>query len=609
MNITQKSGRTYYKYSKDTPDAHKVGTPVVEDGILSKLGAASYYVVHTIPFSDANSWEIVWKGTTPATFPANSNLFTLDNSKYGFLAYFSKNVMRVHFSTNGTSWDLASNLEVITLETNKLYWFKFEYTGTDYGIYVSYDGVEWEERLRIAKATRLPYTCNDLYIGYRKAYTGEFWTGTIDLNEMYVKINGEIYWKGMRALKSTEEDYDFYKDEYEYTSPDLVTETQSYTQSPWKKVNLYNSTTRSYINTNNHYVVDSVTAWTTSTVYGLGENITANKIRATVFSTFIQANAGWTCTFVAKCKDGSTCHVRKDWGYNVMPRDVLYIEFPTNQTITQIIVYAQCYRKSTKNCYGGINITFDYSEKIKDDKEGIPEHKKYTLIEPHNVYTKPIELAPGMKQLEFIQSNGNQRIITDYIPKMPDTKIRIICEFTNNIAEQCVYCSRGATTTTSTNTLFRLSGGLRFDYNSSTAGQTTACKNNNYVYEIVQDNNILYVNGVAKYTYAESVFNCVEPLSLFMAQHGGLYSNLSYPAHIKCYLLEIYENGEIVRKYIPCERQIDKACGLYDVINDKFFSNFQSDYNFSKGSYVYEQATSDDYQRKGNGITYQSVEA
>ena len=75
MNVVKKQGRRYYKYSKDTPDAHKVGTPVVKDGILSGLGTASYYFTH-LPFSVANNWEIVWKGTTPATFPSYCNLFT-----------------------------------------------------------------------------------------------------------------------------------------------------------------------------------------------------------------------------------------------------------------------------------------------------------------------------------------------------------------------------------------------------------------------------------------------------------------------------------------------------------------------------------------------------
>ena len=593
MKVVKKQGRKYYKYSKDTPDAHKVGTPVVKDGILSGLGAASYYFTH-LPFSVANNWEIVWKGTTPATFPSYCNLFTLDCSTYGFLAYFNSSTMRVHFSSNRSSWDIASNLEVITVQPNTLYWFKFEYTGTEYIIHVSYDGVEWEERVRIANATRLPYTCDDLYIGYRKAYTGEFWPGTIDLNEMYVKMNGKIVWRGMRAFVSTEEDYDFYKDEVEYYAP-IEDKEKYYVQDEYKRLRLYDTTNRSYIDTNNHFIVNSVTAWSTTQIYTLQPNIVANKLRIRVRSDYIQANAGWRCFLIARFKNGSTQSFYKDWGYNVMPNGTYFMDLNTNQEVSHITIYAYCYRSTNSYCYGSINIAIDYSTLVETTKEKaiIIKKDKEVIVNAIGAYRKPKQLAEGFLQLEHIQCNGNQYIFTDYYPKLPSTKIRYICEFMNT-PDQCLWCARGATTTTLTNTMFNLAGGLRFDYNATTY-QTSACRNTQHIYEIVQDGVNLYVNSALKYTCTLSTFNCDSPLQFFASYHAGIGANLGYFAFLKCYLIEIYENNVLVRRYVPCERVIDKVYGLYDTVNNAFFSNSWSGYNFTRGDYIYEDSDVNDF--------------
>ncbi len=449
MKILKKQGRRYYKYSKDTPDAHKVGTPMVRDGILSGLGTASYYFTH-LPFSEASNWEIVWKGTTPTTFPSYCNLFTLDCSSYGFLAYFNSSTMRVHFSSNRSSWDIASNLEVITVQPNTLYWFKFEYTGTEYVIHVSYDGVEWEERIRIANATRLPFTCDDLYIGYRKAYTGEFWPGTIDLNEMYVKMNGKIVWRGMRAFVSTEEDYDFYKDEVEYYTPTLTTDVD-------------------------------------------------------------------------------------DSRYN-KPKITMYLECP--------------------------------------EKKVAYKHK---------------QIYPGYKQVEFIQSNGSQYIQTDYKPPTSLIKIRYVCEFIRNNNNQCLWCTRGATTTTTTLTSFYISGsGIRTDYNTVTV-QTNAGRHLNYKYEFIQDGLNFYENGKLKTTHTQAEFVPTQPMSFLASFYNGTYTNIENYSYQKLYHVQIWENDILVRDFLPCERIVDSALGLFDTITNMFYSNQGTFIDFDKGNYILEE--------------------
>ena len=42
---------------------------------------------------------------------------------------------------------------------------------------------------------------------------------------------------------------------------------------------------------------------------------------------------------------------------------------------------------------------------------------------------------------------------------------------------------------------------------------------------------------------------------------------------MKLYYLEIYDNGLLVRSFVPCIRDEDGTIGLYDVVNNKFYTN------------------------------------
>lgn len=413
-------------------------------------------------------------------------------------------------------------------------------------------------------------------------------------SEWYAIINMNITAQKQLIVEATEEDYDFYKDEVEYYTS-IEDKEKYYVQDEYKRLRLYDTTNRSYIDTNNHFIVNSVTAWSTTQIYTLQPNIVANKLRIRVRSDYIQANAGWRCFLIARFKNGSTQSFYKDWGYNVMPNGTYFVDLNTNQEISHITIYAYCYRSTNSYCYGSINLAIDYSTLVETTKEKaiITKKDKEVIVNAIGAYRKPKQLADGFLQLEHIQCNGNQRIFTDYYPKLPATKIRYICEFMTT-HEQCLWCSRGDTTTTATNTLFNLAGGLRFDYNTSTA-QTSAGKNTQHIYEIVQDGTSLYVNGVLKYTYALSTFDCVSPLAFFYAYNAGINANVGYLAFLKCYLIEIFENNELVRRYIPCEREVDKVYGLYDTVHNAFFSNSWSGYNFTRGDYVYEDSDVNDF--------------
>ena len=78
----------------------------------------------------------------------------------------------------------------------------------------------------------------------------------------------------------------------------------------------------------------------------------------------------------------------------------------------------------------------------------------------------PAEYQP----VEYISSSGAQWLNTGFTPACTD-RIEMKLNFNNKTDTQCLWCSRGTSTSTSTFTCFMISGNkLRFDRNTNTAG-------------------------------------------------------------------------------------------------------------------------------------------
>ena len=74
-------------------------------------------------------------------------------------------------------------------------------------------------------------------------------------------------------------------------------------------------------------------------------------------------------------------------------------------------------------------------------------------------------------------------------------------------------------------------------------------------------------------------FTCIAPAYIFYAS-GNPYGN--YRVWGKLYSCKIWDNGTLVRNFIPCYRKSDDEVGLYDVVNNTFYTNAGTG-TFSKG--------------------------
>ena len=74
------------------------------------------------------------------------------------------------------------------------------------------------------------------------------------------------------------------------------------------------------------------------------------------------------------------------------------------------------------------------------------------------------------------------------------------------------------------------------------------------------------------------------PLALFTLNDGGDYNTWhSASATKRIYYAKIKTNNTLVRDFIPVYRKSDNVAGLYDVVNNVFYSNINGSSNFSVG--------------------------
>lgn len=191
-------------------------------------------------------------------------------------------------------------------------------------------------------------------------------------------------------------------------------------------------------------------------------------------------------------------------------------------------------------------------------------------------YTTPtaaeaVALPEGYTQVEYIQSSGTQYIDTNFKPD-GETTVNIVFQTSSapdNLNDTLpVY---GAATDYNSNAFefWTLSGGFATygsqDYKSN-LGITTGKK-----HTVSQAKNVLTVDGTS-YTFAKQTFTAPYSLLLFATHRSSGIKICASAANLKIYSCEIYNNGTLVRNFIPAKNSSGEI-GLYDTVNGAFYTN------------------------------------
>lgn len=193
-----------------------------------------------------------------------------------------------------------------------------------------------------------------------------------------------------------------------------------------------------------------------------------------------------------------------------------------------------------------------------------------TLAEPEEPSVPEEEpsasLPSGYKKLKYIQSSGTQYINTEFIP---NGNTRVVCDFQMMAAFSASAGVFGARTsgTSQIYALFHIRANtFRTDYYGYTPEFAVA--NDQARMTVDKNKNVTVLDGVTT-TSAASTVSTGYPLYLFAVNYTG---ELRYPATARIFSCQIYDNGTLVRDFVPVKNSVGTV-GLYDVVNSVFYAN------------------------------------
>ena len=175
------------------------------------------------------------------------------------------------------------------------------------------------------------------------------------------------------------------------------------------------------------------------------------------------------------------------------------------------------------------------------------------------IHSKPIVGLPaGYTELEYIEGTGTQYIDSNFYPNQ-NTRIEIDFMCTGDMSVFGTQNGFG-------NRAFMHASTMACFGNSST--QAITAWSNNVRYTCSHSKEGTYRNGTLLWTPTYNEFTAAYTLTL-MGNHEG---NTVYPYDGRVYSCQIYDNGTLVRDFIPCINNSGEI-GLYDRVNKTFYGN------------------------------------
>lgn len=168
--------------------------------------------------------------------------------------------------------------------------------------------------------------------------------------------------------------------------------------------------------------------------------------------------------------------------------------------------------------------------------------------------------VPKYILLEYIESDGEQYIDTGFMPNQ-NTRVNIKYQ-TTTTSSACVFgvdngwCSSAFAMFTNV-----------VEYGTKSASATLYGSS---AITASLNKNVLSKNGSTLNTFTSSTFQSTGNLALFGLNRWGEVVEMTAMTFYSC---QIYDNGTLVRDFIPCIDVASGEVGLWDLVEDKFYGN------------------------------------
>ena len=178
-------------------------------------------------------------------------------------------------------------------------------------------------------------------------------------------------------------------------------------------------------------------------------------------------------------------------------------------------------------------------------------------------------LPAGYTELEYIESSGTQYVDSGF---KPNNNSRVVLDFEPTAAYSSIvgiFGTRDENSGTAANMFVFWNNGantFRTDYFGTQQTMTVSTLLARQTVD--KDKNVTTIGSVSA-SNAASTGQCSNNLYLFCTNDAGTEN---YFAKLKLYSCQIYDNGTLVRDFVPCVNASGEA-GLYDLVGEKFYGN------------------------------------
>lgn len=183
-------------------------------------------------------------------------------------------------------------------------------------------------------------------------------------------------------------------------------------------------------------------------------------------------------------------------------------------------------------------------------------------------------LPSGYTRLSYIESHGTEYIDTEFIPNQDTRIVAIMMQTASLSIDTHMFGGRKNYMEQSFSILATKDGLVRTDYgNQQTAMSGTRTQDKFTVDKNKNVTNCSNASGATQTVQTAQTFTSPMSLAIF-ANHSqnakdGYVTNIG---GMRVYSFKIYDNGTLVRNFIPCKNSSGE-CGLYDLVGDKFYQN------------------------------------
>lgn len=186
---------------------------------------------------------------------------------------------------------------------------------------------------------------------------------------------------------------------------------------------------------------------------------------------------------------------------------------------------------------------------------------KCLFMRKGSIHTSPLALPSGYTKLAYIQSSGTQYINTGFIPNLTS---KVVADF--QLTEK----------RSNNNDVFGVIGQFSFrqyadsDFFRTVCGSAADFETNvSILNRHIVEKTMTETKIDDTYSVSTDTASISNALFLFAYNAGSYVSNYGY---LKMYSCKIYDNGTLVRDYVPCINASGEV-GLYDLVGKQFYGN------------------------------------